>query len=132
MRHLLDRAAPGCSGILLPKLVFRGRPFADPTDGILPADPTRLVVSARPIAHLGLEEVTLAEAFRGAGYATFFAGKWHLGAGAFGPEAQGLGPGLKGANQFYYPAGAAPDPKSADDPKTTDTIADSATRFILA
>src|SRR4051812_29019383 len=82
--------------------------------------------------HLALEEVTLAEAFRGAGYATFFAGKWHLGAGAFGPEAQGFGPGLVGANQFYYPAGDAPDPKSADDPKTTDAIAAAAARFIGA
>jgi arylsulfatase A-like enzyme len=82
--------------------------------------------------HLALEELTLAEAFRGAGYATFFAGKWHLGAGAFGPEAQGFGPGLKGANQFYYPAGAMPDPKSAEDPKTTDRIADAAARFIRA
>lgn len=82
--------------------------------------------------HLALEEVTLAEAFRGAGYATFFAGKWHLGAGAFGPEAQGFGPGLVGGKQFYYPAGSAPDPKSADDPKTTDTIAESAVRFIRA
>jgi arylsulfatase A-like enzyme len=82
--------------------------------------------------HLALEEVTLAEVFRGAGYATFFAGKWHLGAEAFGPEAQGFGPGLTGANQFYYPAGAAPDPKSPDDPKTTDAIAHAAARFILA
>ena len=78
-----------------------------------------------PYRHeLALEEVTLAEALiAGAEYRTFFAGKWHLGAGAFGPEAQGFGPGLTGANQFYYPAGAAPDPKSADDPKTTDAIA---------
>ena len=38
-----------------------------------------------------LEEVTVAEALRSAGYATFFAGKWHLGPDeAWWPEAQGF------------------------------------------
>jgi len=32
--------------------------------------------------HLALEEVTLAEALRDAGYTNFFAGKWHLGIAA--------------------------------------------------
>jgi arylsulfatase A-like enzyme len=42
-------------------------------------------------ANLPLEEVTLAEAFHEAGYATFFAGKWHLGkTEAFWPEHQGF------------------------------------------
>ena len=36
------------------------------------------------------EEVTLAEALKGAGYATFFAGKWHLGPEGFWPESQGF------------------------------------------
>jgi arylsulfatase A-like enzyme len=40
--------------------------------------------------HLPLEERTIAEALRDAGYATFFAGKWHLGAEEFGPEQQGF------------------------------------------
>jgi len=35
-------------------------------------------------------EVTLAEAFKQAGYATFFAGKWHLGPEDFWPEDQGF------------------------------------------
>ena len=36
-----------------------------------------------------LEEVTVAEALRSAGYATFFAGKWHLGPDeGWWPEAQ--------------------------------------------
>ena len=39
---------------------------------------------------LPLEEVTIAEALREAGYATFFAGKWHLGGEGFLPEDQGF------------------------------------------
>ncbi len=35
-------------------------------------------------------EVTLAEALKEAGYATFFAGKWHLGPEGFWPESQGF------------------------------------------
>jgi len=37
-----------------------------------------------------LEEVTIAEALKEAGYATFFAGKWHLGGEPYWPEHQGF------------------------------------------
>ena len=41
--------------------------------------------------NLALEEVTLAEAFKDAGYKTFFAGKWHLGeTEKYWPERQGF------------------------------------------
>lgn len=59
--------------------------------------------------HLALAEVTIAETLRDAGYATFFAGKWHLGGGEFYPGAQGFpkeldnGNGAKGNAQFWYP-----------------------------
>jgi arylsulfatase A-like enzyme len=82
--------------------------------------------------HLALEEVTLAERYRDAGYATFFAGKWHLGVGEYSPNAQGFGPGLQGSGQFYYPANDAAPPDADDDPKTTDRIANEAVRFIEA
>ncbi|MEZ5363393.1 MAG: sulfatase [Bryobacterales bacterium] len=39
---------------------------------------------------LALGETTLAEAFKANGYATFFAGKWHLGPEGFYPENQGF------------------------------------------
>jgi arylsulfatase A-like enzyme len=82
--------------------------------------------------HLALEEVTIAERFRDAGYTNFFAGKWHLGAGQYSPNAQGFGPGLVGTGQFFYPASPQPPPSPKDDPKTTDRIADEAVRFIEA
>jgi arylsulfatase A-like enzyme len=82
--------------------------------------------------HLALEEVTIAEQFRGAGYATFFAGKWHLGDGQYSPNAQGFGPGLIGSRQFYYPSGNLPAPDPRDDPKTTDRIAQDAVQFVEA
>ncbi|MCU0784004.1 MAG: sulfatase [Verrucomicrobia bacterium] len=86
--------------------------------------------------HLPLEEVIIAERLRDAGYATFFAGKWHLGGGEYSPNAQGFGPGLtsgagaKGNIQFWYPRSDVPVPDAKDDPKTTDRIANEAVRFI--
>ncbi len=61
--------------------------------------------------HLALDEVTIAERFRDAGYATFFAGKWHLGDGEYSPNAQGFGPELVGKFS-YYPKSETPPPKS--------------------
>jgi len=40
--------------------------------------------------HLPHEDVTIAEAFRSAGYRTFFAGKWHLGSEGSHPEDHGF------------------------------------------
>jgi arylsulfatase A-like enzyme len=67
---------------------------------------------------------------RDSGYATFFAGKWHLGNGQYSPNAQGFGPGLEGKNQFFYPPSTEPPPDPKDDPKTTDRIANEAVKFI--
>src|SRR5215211_3868522 len=39
---------------------------------------------------LALDEITVGEAFKDAGYATFFAGKWHLGRERFHPDKQGF------------------------------------------
>jgi arylsulfatase A-like enzyme len=96
--------------------------------------------SAPNADHLPLAEVTLAEALRDSGYATFFAGKWHLGGGEYSPNAQGFGPGLvaghaasKGVlHQFWYPPADESTPDADDDPKTTDRIANEAVKFIDA
>lgn len=56
---------------------------------------------------LPLEEVTIAEALLDAGYKTFHAGKWHLGAKGFLPENQGfevnIGGGFGGGLRSYFP-----------------------------
>ncbi len=85
--------------------------------------------------HLPLEEVTIAETLRDAGYANFFAGKWHLGAGDYSPNAQGFGPGLIPSDnskdaQFWYPQSDTPPPNHKDDPKTTERIVNEAVKFI--
>jgi arylsulfatase A-like enzyme len=50
---------------------------------------TRLL-PAPYVDRLPLTETTLAEALKASGYATFFAGKWHLGPEGFYPENQGF------------------------------------------
>jgi arylsulfatase A-like enzyme len=65
------------------------------------AAPWAKVVTPRSRRFLPVEEYTLGEAFRDAGYATGFIGKWHLGVPArYWPEAQG----------FQFSFHGAPDP----------------------
>jgi arylsulfatase A-like enzyme len=80
--------------------------------------------------HLALEEITIAERMRDAGYTNFFAGKWHLGNGQFYPGAQGFPADLVGQSQFFYPKTDMPPPDKTNDGKTSDRIADEAVRFI--
>ncbi|MFN5467536.1 MAG: sulfatase [Pirellulaceae bacterium] len=48
---------------------------------------------------LPLDSITIAEMFRQGGYATFFAGKWHLGPEGWWPENQGFQQNLGGTGQ---------------------------------
>jgi arylsulfatase A-like enzyme len=57
---------------------------------------------------LDLEERTIAESLRERGYATFFAGKWHLGPSGFLPEDQGFdinkgGTGAGSPQSYFSP-----------------------------
>ena len=68
----------------------------------------RKVVPPVTVGNLPLEEVTLAERFRAAGYATAIVGKWHLGGAEYYPENQGfdinIGGTCWGAPQtFFWP-----------------------------
>ena len=50
----------------------------------------RKLVQLHPRNELALEEVTVAEALKTAGYQTFYTGKWHLGGKGFLPTDQGF------------------------------------------
>ena len=89
---------------------------------------------------LALEEVTLAEALKGAGYATFFAGKWHLGTEPFYPEKQGFDVnkggcekgGPYGGDKYFSPYG---NPRLDDGPPgehLPDRLATETNRFLEA
>jgi len=87
---------------------------------------------------LALDEVTLAEALQQSGYATFFAGKWHLGPEGFYPEDQGFDVnkggcergGPYGGKRYFSPYG---NPRLSDGPPgehLPDRLASETVRFI--
>ncbi len=87
------------------------------------------------LQHLSLEEVTLAEALKQAGYKTAFIGKWHLGDKEFYPETQGFDLNIGGCQMGHPPSYFSPYgiPTLADGPKgeyLTDRLTDEAIRFI--
>lgn len=96
---------------------------------------TRLV-PASYTDHLPLEQTTVAETFRAAGYATFHAGKWHLGSkDKYWPEYQGFDiniggwaqGGPFGGKQYFSPYGNprikdGPDGEHLPDRLATDTV----------
>ncbi len=64
--------------------------------------------------HLPLEEVTLAEALKPAGYSSASIGKWHLGGPAFFPEKQGFDVNVAGGHighpaSYFHPYGKEKD-----------------------
>jgi arylsulfatase A-like enzyme len=80
------------------------------------------LLPARYEDRVPLEEITMAEAFKGAGYSTFFAGKWHLGPEGFWPEDQGFdvnkggwrSGGPYGGKKYFSPYG---NPRLEDGPE---------------
>ena len=65
----------------------------------------RKLIGPPILNQLPLEEVTVAEALAEAGYATFFAGKWHLGGAGYYPEQQGFETNLGGHHKGSPPGG---------------------------
>lgn len=89
---------------------------------------------------LALEEVTLAEAMKERGYATFFAGKWHLGPEGFWPEQQGFDinkggidkGGPYGGNKYFSPYGNPRLPDGPEGEHLPDRLASETNQFIEA
>ncbi len=73
---------------------------------------------------LPLEERTLAEYLRDAGYATACIGKWHLGGAGFGPREQGF--------DFYHPGRAVTTPSDTEGGKGEYDLTAQAEQFIEA
>ncbi|MCP4642660.1 MAG: sulfatase [bacterium] len=68
------------------------------TDWIPGENRSEKLVTAPNVHQMALEETTLAEAFKAAGYATCHVGKWHLGGEAFYPEHQGFDVNIGGTH----------------------------------
>lgn len=98
---------------------YFGAPQPDTVDKHWTKD--KPLLPARYLNRLPLEEVTIAEALKEHGYATFFAGKWHLGPEGFWPEDQGFDVnkgghdrgGPYGGKRYFSPYG---NPRLSDGP----------------
>ncbi len=89
---------------------------------------------------LAHEEVTLGELMKSAGYATFFAGKWHLGPEGFWPESQGYDVNMGGIDRggpygpgkYFVPYGNPRLPDGPPGEHLPDRLATEANKFIEA
>ncbi len=98
------------------------------------------LLPARYSLQLAHEEVTIAEYLKAAGYATFFAGKWHLGGDGFLPENQGFEinmgglaqGGPYGGDKYFSPYGNAKLPDGPKGEHLPDRLATEASKFIAA
>ncbi len=89
---------------------------------------------------LALDTPTLAKAMKAAGYATFFAGKWHLGPEGWWPENQGFDHNLGGVDKggpyggkkYFSPYANPRLPDGPDGEHLPDRLAMETTKFIEA
>jgi len=102
---------------------------------------TRLpLIGANYIPQLPHEEHTMAEAFSDEGYATFFAGKWHLGGEGFGPTTQGFDiniagfhrGGPYGGGKYFHPFTGMPNLTSEEGDHLPARLAEETADFITA
>ena len=87
--------------------------------------------------YLALEEVTIAEALKAAGYVTGHVGKWHLGGNRYRPEAQGFDLNFGGCasgapGSYFYPYRVAAIKEGRPNEFLTQRLTDEALAFIEA
>ena len=99
--------------------------------------PDSPILTAEYADFMPLEEVTIAEALKQAGYATGFVGKWHLGNSPYWPENQGFDVNIAGCQSgmpksFFWPQWGNNPPivGKSDGEYLTDRLADEAVGFI--
>jgi arylsulfatase A len=86
--------------------------------------PSQRLLHPRMRQHLPLEETTLAERLKAAGYATAMIGKWHLGGAGFSPRDQGF--------DLYHPGQATTKPSDTEGGKGEYDLTRAALQFIDA
>jgi arylsulfatase A len=86
--------------------------------------PSQKLLHPKIRQELPLEETTIAEQLRQAGYATAMIGKWHLGGAGFTPKEQGF--------DIYYPGRATTTPSETEGGKGEYELTSEAIRFIDA
>jgi arylsulfatase A len=92
----------------------------------------KVVVPKNRIQQLPLETITFAEKLQGAGYATGYFGKWHLGRGEFTPRNQGYDEQVVYNGGPYFGYGSRMDPPQdfSDDKVLSETLTDLGISFI--
>lgn len=130
-------AHPVCSPTRAALMTGKHPNRVDITDWIPGNDPkNRQLLGPQDRNELALEEITLAEKLKEAGYKTFFAGKWHLGDEGFFPEDQGFDINLGGHHRGSPPGGyysPYKNPKLKDGPEgeyLPDRLTNESIRFI--
>ncbi|MFP4056447.1 MAG: sulfatase [Candidatus Brocadiia bacterium] len=99
------------------------------------APPWHGMITPRSRRYLPLDEHTLAEAFREAGYTTAFIGKWHLGHEPWWPKKQGFDINIAGGHypgppSYFSPYRIKTLEDGPEDEYLTDRLTDEALRFL--